>query len=220
MEELTTQWGNFFLRCMLFVTHVMVHGAHNEETHKASRYKDQQRLTSDLRLWKIILERSQFREVNAIGFSIIQIQRAVCTVLVNCCTDRTDASYDNFRGEFEFITDLCAYVMDARLVPDTLRFEFNGGNVASALSLVASKCRHYEVRMRAVQLFRKISWREGTWDRGAILCNLGQVDMEERERDSAGNIKPTSRWVWTNTRWQDGKPYAEYTRAIPVDNEA
>jgi len=43
-------------------------------------------------------------------------------------------------------------------------FTFEGDTVAALLTLIATKCRRREARLKAVSLSKRLSWREGAWD--------------------------------------------------------
>lgn len=221
--EIIVQWGNTFKLCILFVTRVTVHEPDRLDD-VSSTEETQSCLLRCLRHWKDVLHDNQYGPANTkdqrLGLDLVFIQQIMCTILVSCCTDTTAMTYDSFGAEFLDIVDRCALFLQDRGKTPRIPFVFNGGNLASAISLVVAKCRHLKTRMRAVELFKRIPWREGSWDRQAIICNIGQAALEERERDKDGHIKATSRWVWSNTQWDhpSGYPLAEYTRSLPRDD--
>jgi hypothetical protein len=145
MAELTTQWGNFFLRCMLFVTHVRVHGLHKLSSDKSAPEMCQQQLIRYLRAWEPILRKGR-RELGTsdkdqFSHLVFSVQRNLCMVLVNCCADEAGTLCDEFDQEVEAITDLCGSYITAQSVKN-FQFMFNGGYISSALAVMVSKCRN------------------------------------------------------------------------------
>ena len=124
--------------------------------------------------------------------------------------------YDNFDPEFREVLRVC-HECFADTEPSKIGFTFEGGSISAPLILVAYKCRRREIRMKAVALFKKLSWREGAFDGKVLLCSIGLVMLEEAQRNEKGQIPAESRYVWTGTEWNpNGRTVtAEYTTALP-----
>ena len=80
-------------------------------------------------------------------------------------------------------------------------FTFEDGSIAARLTLIASKCRRREVRLWAISLNKRLSWREGVWDAKTLLCDLGVVVLEGEARNSRAFVKAKDRVRWYGVSW-------------------
>ncbi|KAF2718117.1 hypothetical protein K431DRAFT_287969 [Polychaeton citri CBS 116435] len=219
---LAAKWRKTFLWCMIFYTRCLEQFPFGNMRCKGSK-GEQSKLMSHLAEWRqsILVRKTQLKHNHSQELDIIMIQILVCSVLVGCSLDPSELSFDVFIVEFEDIVRLCMqYIQENAATIYHAHFAFNGGTLTSSVSLVASKCRYYHIRMRAVELFKKMNYREGAWDRRALICNLGQVALEEAGRTIDGHIAPASRWIWTGATWEDSSNLvsAEYTRVLPDEH--
>ncbi|KAI1104695.1 hypothetical protein F4804DRAFT_180754 [Jackrogersella minutella] len=69
---------------------------------------------------------------------------------------------------------------------------------------IVCKCRHYEIRSRAMKLCRRLS---GPWfENQAVLVGMRVViELEERGRDEYGNIPSWSRYRWDISSWNEDR---------------
>ena len=141
-------------------------------------------------------------------------------VFISGCLDRTGLAYDSLRPIFLDMVERVEDILERFPVRSRIRFTFNTCVIA-ALSAVASLCRDYDIRMRALNLYRRVSWREGVWDPQAhLIGESALIRMECAGADETGFIPPESRWVWSSGSWDmaQRKLLAEYTRVVPDEN--
>ena len=101
-------------------------------------------------------------------------------------------------------------------------FTLNMG-ILSALGPAIAKCRNHNIRMRALEIARRMPWREGSWDAEAELYGkLGAVLLEERGRVGSGDgvVRAEDRWTWVQGSWnlERGKMEGVYARSVRDDD--
>lgn len=217
LSTLGSMWRQTFLQVISFITHSLK-GYIVSKADWAMSKKRQLELLADLQRWRDAMHVRENHD-DGLEANMIRIQILTSTVIVGSCLNSAELAYDGFLPEFRLLVAECSlYMTKASQEKRQVSFAFNGGDLASAISLVASKCRHRGIRMQAVELFKNFSWREGPWDRRAVICNMGQVALEEAARVADWGVVPaSSRWVWTNAFWEPSSDYvsAEYTKVIP-----
>lgn len=134
---------------------------------------------------------------------LVHMQYLATLIDASSCRDVSDMAYDAFEPEFRELLRLCGEcVAEAEREPvSKIGFTFEGGSIAAPLTLIASKCRRREVRLKAVSLSKRLSWREGAWDGKTLLCALGVVVLEEEERNTRGLVEAKDRVRWCGVTW-------------------
>ncbi|KAK4202773.1 hypothetical protein QBC40DRAFT_275678 [Triangularia verruculosa] len=219
-------WSKVHVRCLLFAAKAMHHTFGGQSLSAGGGHpflQEQTNLAILLRQWQQVL--SDFRA--AVHPEDLRTRRMMQLLSLQCCTniislawclDPTDTALDSCESDF---SQLLATAQDSLENPDLMfkvGYTFSGGDIAGPLILVAAKCRASRgLRLKALGLFRKMSWREGSWDAKAFVSVLGLVTLEEAMRDEKGWIDPTNRWLWTGIRpgTDMTNVVAEYTRLIP-----
>jgi len=141
-------------------------------------------------------------------------------VLIYGCLDRTGLAYDDLRPVFFDMLTRVEILVDRYPCQSRVHFTSNQC-VIPPISAVASLCRDYNIRMRALNLYRRLSRREGVWDPHAhLIGESALIRMESAGADATGFVPPESRWIWSSGSWDTSreKLLAEYTRAVPDDN--
>jgi hypothetical protein len=134
---------------------------------------------------------------------LVHMQYLATLIDASSCRDMSDMAYDAFEPEFRELLRLCGEcVAEAEREPvSKIGFTFEGGSIAAPLTLIASKCRRREVRLKAVSLSKRLSWREGAWDAKTLLCALGAVLLEEEARNARGFVEAKDRVRWSGVTW-------------------
>ncbi|KAK4184236.1 hypothetical protein QBC35DRAFT_517705 [Podospora australis] len=229
-------WGNFHSRCITFITRAMQRTFNNN--HRASpamtpnscysdsssfNFQEQPRFLLLLRQWhEFILDFRQAVKPDDTrarrALRLILLQYYTNLISLSWCLDASDTACDHYELEFRQILKIANEFLDDP-APDTkMGFTFGAGSVAGPLVLVATKCRNREIRLEALTAFKKMSWREGSWDAKVFVCCIGLVLIEEAGRDSkTGRIEPAGRWIWTGAHsdGEHGRVVGEYTRVAP-----
>lgn len=147
----------------------------------------------------------------------MQFHRLVSGIAMRCCLDPTDMAWDAHEGEFLVLVERClAFAAEARPAYRA-RFTLSMG-ILSTLGPAIAKCRNHDIRMRALEIARRMPWREGAWDAEAELFGkLGAVLLEERGRGADGVIAPENRWTWADGDWITGRRtlVGRYVRSVP-----
>ncbi|KAH8652049.1 hypothetical protein BX600DRAFT_516138 [Xylariales sp. PMI_506] len=144
----------------------------------------------------------------------------IARIIVSCCLDRSEASYDAYTTEFEVaVTKMQTYSACMTLGNKT-GFS-NEVGILPLAAFIASKCRVHRLRLIALDLIRTRAAREGPWD-GVSLSNAVShlMQLEGHDDKEATSYMPPadSRFVWTNIFWdfENRKMTIEYTK-IPRD---
>ncbi|KAK0744258.1 hypothetical protein B0T18DRAFT_448733 [Schizothecium vesticola] len=134
---------------------------------------------------------------------LVHIQYLATLIDASSCRDVSDMAYDAFEPEFRELLRLCGEcVAEAEREPvSKIGFTFEGGSIAAPVTLIASKCRRCEVRLKAISLSKRLSWREGAWDAKTLLCALGVVVLEEEARKARGFVEAKDRVRWCGVTW-------------------
>lgn len=148
---------------------------------------------------------------------ILQANIILLIIFFNCFPDESGGAFDGFTSDFQRVVDICATIMEHDTARSKSLNHFTLDRGMGILGSVASQCRDYDVRMKAYDLYRKITWKEcGIYD--FQILSLGKkagIILEERSRSAAGLIQ--ERFVCTKTSWDDteGTFTAEFQRRTP-----
>ncbi|KAK0701596.1 hypothetical protein B0T26DRAFT_600108, partial [Lasiosphaeria miniovina] len=198
---------------------------------------EQQKYLSHLDRWRDVLDAALARaatshdsQANNRAIRLMQLHRLVLSIGMQCCLDPTDMLWDAYDDEFLALVGSClAFAVEAAATKTTAagrhyryyyhaRFTFSMG-VLSTLGPVIAKCRNHDIRMRALEMARRMPWREGAWDAEAELFGkLGAVLLEERGRNADdGVVWAENRWTWVDGVWdmERRKLVGRYVRSVP-----
>ncbi|PYH31440.1 Zn(II)2Cys6 transcription factor [Aspergillus neoniger CBS 115656] len=116
------------------------------------------------------------------GADIIYLhQRAATLTLQTCLLDGNEPILDQYTPEFENILSLVDAIMHT--FPERPSVCFDMG-IIPPLTLVATGCRDYNVRWRAIEMLRSWPHREGTWD--SNLC--AQLAIQTMKVEAMNNF--------------------------------
>ncbi|KAK4172872.1 hypothetical protein QBC36DRAFT_336947 [Triangularia setosa] len=222
----TYLWGNFHARCILFITQAMQHtfcgqGLSAGESH--SLMPEQKKLWNLLRQWHQVLSdyKAAVPAEDLRTKKIMRLLNLQCYTDFVClawCMDPTDAALDNCESDFSQLLKAAQEFLHDPEPISTTGFICSGGNVAGPLILIATRCRtNRGLRLKALETFRKMLWREGSWDTKVFVSVAELVILEEETRGERGQIDLINRWLWTGIH-PDGdniKVMGEYTRVMP-----
>ncbi|KAK0660066.1 hypothetical protein QBC41DRAFT_262075 [Cercophora samala] len=222
-------WQTFHTRCLLFITQAMQRTFSGQALSTAgeshSLVLEQTQLWNTSRQWQKIL--SEYKA--AVSPEDLQARKIILLLLLQCYTDLicltwsldpTGIALDNCESDFGQLVNIAHEVLDDTEPMFAKGFIFSGGNAVGPLILVATKCRtNRRLRWQALEVFRKLSWREGSWDAKVFVSIAGLVMLEEAARDEKGRIDPVNRWVCTGIHSvvDNMKVLGEYTRVLPDD---
>ncbi|KAH8204744.1 hypothetical protein TruAng_001078 [Truncatella angustata] len=151
--------------------------------------------------------------------AFVDTYHLLAKVLVPCCLDRTEMSYDGYATQFKDILAKARNLMSRSPLPNGTSFTNEVGWLP-LITFVALKCRIHAVRLGALELLRESRWREGPWDGTSLahaVSNLIQLEGQHDWNDSPSDLLPSSgmRYVWTNMFWdfENRRMTMEYTKA-------
>lgn len=151
------------------------------------------------------------------AIQLMQLHHLMISIIVKCCLDHTDMIWDEYDHEFLVLVERClAFAAETKPGYHAL-FTLSMG-ILSTLGPAISKCRNHNIRMKALEISRRMPWREGTWDAEAeIYGRIGAVLLEERGRNSDGFISPENRWTWVEGDWnlERNTLIGKYVRSKP-----
>ncbi|KAJ6286659.1 hypothetical protein J3E71DRAFT_357659 [Bipolaris maydis] len=209
-KQLQTYWGQFFSRTLAF-------------TQQAFTIVTETRATGvDLTFRNVLdvgLARATMTSDNRakMAIQLMQLHHLMISIIVKCCLDHTDMIWDEYDHEFLVLVERClAFAAETKPGYHAL-FTLSMG-ILSTLGPAISKCRNHNIRMKALEISRRMPWREGTWDAEAeIYGRIGAVLLEERGRNSDGFISPENRWTWVEGDWnlERNTLIGKYVRSKP-----
>ncbi|KAH8886840.1 hypothetical protein GQ53DRAFT_750488 [Thozetella sp. PMI_491] len=153
------------------------------------------------------------------GLRIVEVHIIMCHAFMSGCLDRTGLAYDAYDASYRAIIDLTAPLVAESTPANRPPFTFDIALVPM-VGFIVSCCRKRSIRMEALELYRKMSWREGAWDSHAMtIGKLGLIRLEESGATASGFIPPESRYYWTGSSWdpERRKLLATYYRMMPDD---
>jgi len=252
--QIQTEWSRFFSRACAFTSQAFTTIM---QTHPPSvpesLVAQQQAYLAHLSEWKTMLSTALLRTSNTSikaqnSIQLMQLHCLVATVGISCCLDTTDTAWDAYDVDFETIIDgvLSLAKSTFTFIPNTKTENMNmyqanftlSMGILSTLGPPIAKCRDHNIRMRALEIARRMPWREGAWDAQAELYGkLGGVLLEERARirkfkkvvdgdwvspsSSSTDIGPEDRWTWIEGTWDVNsqasgkKMVGVYARSLP-----
>lgn len=223
-KRLQTYWGRFFSRALAFTgqASTIVTETRAAEVDPAL-VRDQHAYLSQLEKWRNVLDVGLSRATVAsdnrakMAIQLMQLHHLMISILVKCCLDHTDMIWDEHDHDFLVLVERClAFAAETKPGYHAL-FTLSMG-VLSPLGPAIAKCRNHNIRMKALEIARRMPWREGTWDAEAeIYGRIGAVLLEERGRNSDGFISPANRWTWVEGDWNLARStlIGKYVRSIP-----
>lgn len=153
------------------------------------------------------------------SLTFLQAHHLVANILVACCLDRTEASYDNYTPQFIDALAKCRTLSNYTFFPNETGFT-NEVAILPLIGFIGSKCRVHAVRLDALDLLRNSFWREGPWDGISLsnaVSNLMQLEGQSDQDDGLVGFSPMPevRYVWTNMFWdfEHRQMTIEYTKA-------
>ena len=220
--QLQASWDRFMTRVWVFAGQATAPPQPN--TMPRDLRSEQQTYLSHLTSWRDVLDISLSR-ATTLGdararraIQMMQLHRMMLSIIVQSCLDPTDMAWDACDSEFLVLVERClAFAVEHRPSYRHAAFTLSMG-VLSTLGPAIAKCRNHNIRMRALEIARRMPWREGVWDAEAELFGkLGAVLLEERGRDANGFISPENRWSWMGGDWslERGTLAGQYVRSVP-----
>lgn len=153
--------------------------------------------------------------------SFLAIHHLVATILVSCCLDRTEVSYDDFTPQFEEVIRRVREYTNLYASSNKSGFS-NEVGLLPVVTFIASKCRVHRVRLAAMHLLRTSGWREGPWDGTSLwIAMTNLMQLEGQEEGAADEMvfmpPPDARYAWTNMFWdfENRRMTMEFTRIWP-----
>ncbi|KAK3360739.1 hypothetical protein B0T25DRAFT_536270 [Lasiosphaeria hispida] len=222
--QLQADWSRFFARASAFTGQALTAVMQEQSVVvNPALLHEQMTYLSHLDKWQNVLDVGLAQAITArdnhakMAFKIMQLHHLMVRIGVNCCLDYTDMIWDAYDDEFLVLVERClAFAIEARPAYRA-RFTLSMG-ILSTLGPAIAKCRNHNIRMRALEMARRMPWREGAWDAEAELFGkLGAVLLEERGRDSSGIISPENRWTWVDGSWdlELNNLTGQYVRSVP-----
>jgi hypothetical protein len=223
-RELQANWSRFFARTSAFAGQAMTKVLQSCSTDADPELsREQQTYLSLLDKWRDVLDLGLARAVTASNdqakraIQLMQLHHLMANITLKCCLDPTDMIWDAYDNEFVILVERClAFAIETKPAYRA-RFTLSMG-LLSTLGPAIAKCRNHNTRMRALEIARRMPWREGAWDADAELFGkLGAVLLEERGRDANGFISAENRWTWLDGNWNIEKKilYGRYVRSVP-----
>ncbi|KAI1076632.1 hypothetical protein F5B20DRAFT_554956 [Whalleya microplaca] len=163
------------------------------------------------------------------GLELLRLHRIVAFVFVSCCLDPTEMLYDGFLPQFEDVVQRSRAFLDFQSdMPTKVGFT-NEVGVLLLLAFVSAKCRTARVRLEAVELMRRLDWREGSWDSMSLANAVeemvkleGQLEISNQRETSQLTDIPLvppaeARYTWSNLFWDFEKQqvHIEYINVLP-----
>lgn len=231
LGQLQIEWSRFFSRASAFTgqSFTTIMQAHPPSV-PDTLVSQQQTYLAHISQWKAVLDTALLRTINnntkaKDSIRLMELHRLVLVIGINCCLDSTDMAWDAYDAEFQTIIEgvlsLAAPTPKAQRGYRHANFTLSMG-ILSTLGPAIAKCRNHNIRMRALEIARRMPWREGAWDAEAELYGkLGGVLLEERGRGIVdGVIRAEHRWTWAEGTWdlQTGKLVGIYVRSLLGEN--
>ncbi|PYI08345.1 hypothetical protein BO78DRAFT_428211 [Aspergillus sclerotiicarbonarius CBS 121057] len=146
---------------------------------------------SVLHQWKDTLDSSdlssQATHLQGCSRRLLELYYHVSIVIAGTYHTELETTFDESMDQFRAIVDLAEQiVIDWQHAPKeySLLFSFDLG-ITPPMFLVASRCRHSEIRRKAVRLMLESPFYHGVWrDRYTGLCAERIVDIEEAGMES------------------------------------
>ncbi|KAK4060025.1 uncharacterized protein Triagg1_10904 [Trichoderma aggressivum f. europaeum] len=204
-EEFGAMWNSFITRAVIFVVKAI-------QEQQNGDYSDVFEMLSDhrttflrqLQHWEVAILLRLEAEKNPIRsclFNIFHMGQKAVFIVMSCCFDSSEMSYDQFNSLFrEIISMACSFEGASR------RFS----QIETALDIytlpvlnfVSQKCRDTAIRSEALDSFDKMTLLTRNWDvKASSLARRQLMALEEEYRDASGYIPASGRYVWTRASW-------------------
>ena len=224
VERLQTEWSKFFSRAMAFGGQTLIILTKERPANiDPSVLREQQTYLSHLDRWRDVLDVGLSRAVlsrdrrTKQAVQLMQLHHHMLCIAVKCCLDYTDMIWDAYEDDFFVLVERClAFAVETKPGYHA-RFTLNMG-ILSTLGPAIAKCRNHDIRMRALEIARRMPWREGSWDAEAeMFGKIGSVLLEERGRDADGFVSAENRWTWEDGEWDTERRVlvGRYVRSVP-----
>ena len=114
--------------------------------------------------------------------NLLEMYYQVAVIIISTYYNETEAAFDDYLDQFQTITQLAENIVSSWNLSTSeynLLFSFDLG-MTPPMFLVASRCRHPEVRRRAASLLLQSPFYHGAWrDRYSGLCAQRIIEIEE-----------------------------------------
>ncbi|KAH8894157.1 hypothetical protein GQ53DRAFT_716766 [Thozetella sp. PMI_491] len=224
-SQIQSMWNKFFTRAAAFTGQSFMEQLQNLPIDKAA-IREQQAYRTELERWWPVLEINLARATTSgdkrakRSLQMMQLHFLMIQICLECCHDRTDMMWDEYDNEFLVLVERCLAFAVEDMTGYHAGFTLSMGGL-SMLGPAIAKCRNHDIRMRALEVVRRMPWREGAWDACAeVTAQLGAVLLEERGRDANGFVSAENRWTWIGGEWDldRGVLYGQYMRSVPDAN--
>ncbi|KAK2049566.1 hypothetical protein LZ31DRAFT_549128 [Colletotrichum somersetense] len=223
-RQLQAEWSSFFARIMAFAGQALVKlSQERPNSPDVALSRQQQTYLCHVEKWRHVLDINLARATTAgdnrakRAIQLMQLHHLMIDINLRCCLDPTDMAWDAYDDEFSVLVERClAFAIETKPAYHA-RFTLSMG-VLSTIGPAIAKCRNHDIRMRALEIARRMPWREGAWDAAAeMFGRLGAVLLEERGRDTTGFISAENRWTWVDGDWdmEQRKLVGQYVRSLP-----
>ncbi|KAK2018436.1 hypothetical protein LZ32DRAFT_599393 [Colletotrichum eremochloae] len=222
-RQLQSEWSSFFARIMAFAGQALVKMSQERPDNPGVLLRQQQTYICHVEKWRYVLDINLARATAAgdnhakRAIQLMQLHHFMISINLRCCLDPTDMAWDAYNDEFSVLVERClAFAIETKPGYHA-RFTLSMG-ILSTIGPAIAKCRNHNIRMRAVEIARRMPWREGAWDAAAeMFGRLGAVLLEERGRDTNGSILAENRWTWVDGDWdmEQRKLVGQYVRSVP-----
>ena len=204
---------------------------HGEPFNKSAAKIQQAEFVQNLRSWRLYFDglarrvegvlASGFRTPATLsllsGVQLTRIHTNLCGVLMHSCLDPTGLSFDACHDDFLDMVDMVDDFLHNHAINPGIRFTFNHGIVA-VINFVISNCRDTGLRWRALDLYRRVTWRDGVRDPLVhVIADRALIELEAEGEDINGFIPARSRYLWSAASWDldRRKLISEYTCLVP-----
>ncbi|KAK2001498.1 hypothetical protein LX36DRAFT_653242 [Colletotrichum falcatum] len=223
-RQLQAEWSSFFARIMAFAGRALVKLSQERPPNPdVGLLCEQQTYLCHVEKWRYVLDINLARATAAgddhakRAIQLMQLHHFMISINLRCCLDPTDMAWDAYNDEFNVLVERClAFAIETKPAYHA-RFTLSMG-VLSTIGPAIAKCRNHDIRMRALEIARRMPWREGAWDAAAeMFGRLGAVLLEERGRDTNGFISAENRWTWVGGDWdtEQRRLMGHYIRSVP-----
>ncbi|KAH8652131.1 hypothetical protein BX600DRAFT_501477 [Xylariales sp. PMI_506] len=210
LEKILHMWDVFVSRCGLWTFRTSPSSIDPDDIETFAAIMDTQKhvvykytLWRELFITKLKYETSEMRrDVLAAVWPCLRMSQ----MCMDCFFDPTELSWDDYLDECEITVAEVEALPKAAAGDDSSGEAINFAKCLYSLYVIAQKCRHKQVRQRALKLLRQVANRGAAWDiRAFIMSAEVHVAAEEAGRDKMGHIPASKRFGWTSYSWNDDR---------------